>query len=164
MNVYSWFERLRFTVALFAIGVLGAMPAAVTAQPTYAQSEEEGLRGAVASFEGAYTFTVHDNRGYLDHIRLHHGTAITPIGVRLTSGMEVLIYGRNSGAFFDANEIHVIDASDVGAGSSIPVYSGFGFVNSVGVSNGYSYTPSVGLNLFGSNFHASIYQPSNVHW
>ena len=89
-----------------------AAPIAAQAQdvPSYASGAqpadgEENIHGRVASFDGAYTMTVRDERGFIDNIQLHQGTIINPTGITLQPGMSVTIYGVNRGSLLAANEI-----------------------------------------------------------
>jgi hypothetical protein len=105
---------IRFlTGAVTAAGLAGALAAPVLAQPSspsYAQrptyaSTEETIHGRVVSFDGGYDLRVRDERGFVDNVRLHQGTVISPTGLTLAAGMTVTIYGQNRGSFFAANEI-----------------------------------------------------------
>lgn len=103
----------------------GAQQVSAPAPPSYARpsygSDEETVRGRIASFDGAYTLQVRDDRGFIDNVRLQQGTVINPTGIRLAPGMSVTIYGVNSGAYLTANEIDTpYDA--YGAVPMYPVY------------------------------------------
>lgn len=93
------------------LALLPLVPSVASAQvPSYAQpaaavSDDEQIRGRVVAFDGAYSLTVRDERGFIDHIQLHPGTIINPTGLTLAPGMVVSILGFNAGAYLDANEI-----------------------------------------------------------
>jgi hypothetical protein len=89
-----------------------AAPIAAQAQviPSYAQgpsaaTAEEDVHGRVVSFDGAYTMTVRDERGFIDNVELHQGTIINPTGLTLEPGMIVNILGYDAGDYLAANEI-----------------------------------------------------------
>jgi len=95
--------RLGLATAAFA-GAM-AIPFAAQAQvPSYAAAQES-IHGKVSGFDGKYDLTVHDARGFDDHVRLHDGTVINPTGLRLAGGMTVTVYGHNDGDHFSATEI-----------------------------------------------------------
>ena len=48
-----------------------------------------------------------DDRGYDDHVSMHQGTEINPLGTRLVEGMPVTIYGHANGPTFEPNRIDV---------------------------------------------------------
>jgi hypothetical protein len=102
---------IKYVLAAFAALTLAA-PIAAQAQdaPSYARGGqvadgEENLHGRIASFDGAYTLTVRDERGYIDNVQLHQGTIINPTGLTLAPGMVVSILGYNAGPYLAANEI-----------------------------------------------------------
>jgi hypothetical protein len=93
------------TLALAAAAMLVA-PIAASAEPapSYA-SQDEQIRGTIASIGGKYTVYVRDQRGYVDTVSLHDGTIINPTGLTLAPGQSVTVLGRSDGRAFDANEI-----------------------------------------------------------
>jgi hypothetical protein len=114
---------MRTLITTLAAAVLLAAPISVNAQdlPSYAtQSGDTQIRGRVLSFDGGYTVDVRDERGYIDHVRLHRGTIINPTGLTLSSGMIVSILGYNAGTYFAANEVDTPYTFDYG----IPYYGG----------------------------------------
>jgi len=84
---------------------LATSAAAADPMPSYARGGEEAIRGRVSGFDGKYDLYVRDERGFVDHVRLHDGTIINPTGLRLSQGMRVRIYGHTDGQTFAANEI-----------------------------------------------------------
>jgi len=72
--------------------------------PSYATGKEQ-IHGRIASIRDAYSLIVRDDRDFLDTVRLRRGTIINPTGSRLTTGMRVVILGRNQGPVFAADEI-----------------------------------------------------------
>ncbi|MBD5606415.1 MAG: hypothetical protein IAI48_15200 [Candidatus Eremiobacteraeota bacterium] len=116
-----------------AAAALATLPVAVSAQPvpSYA-SQDEQIRGTIASIGGKYTIYVRDERGFVDTVSLHDGTVINPTGLTLEPGQSVTIDGRTDGHSFDANEIDTpynVDAGpydvgpDAGYVSAYPYYS-----------------------------------------
>jgi hypothetical protein len=106
---------MRFLTATAAAALIGVLAPPVLAQtsapshaalPSYA-STEETIQGRVLSFDGGYALRVSDERGFVDNVRLHQGTIISPTGLTLAPGMIVTIYGRNAGSVFAANEIDI---------------------------------------------------------
>jgi hypothetical protein len=77
---------------------------AAAPRPSYAHDEEK-ISGRISAIPGKYDLEVHDSRGFIDRIRLHDGTVINPTGLRLATGMSVVVYGVNRGTAFEANEI-----------------------------------------------------------
>jgi hypothetical protein len=97
-------------VASSILGFLGPGKAIADTTPSYATipsyaTQEQTIRGRIASINGQYGMTVRDVNGYLDNVQLHQGTVINPTGLKLVAGMSVTILGYNSGAAFQANEI-----------------------------------------------------------
>jgi hypothetical protein len=84
--------------------ILTLVAAPALAQPSYA-IKHETIHGRVAGFDGHYSLTVRDDRGYLDRITLREGTVINPTGLRLATGMQVTVVGENAGNTFVAFEI-----------------------------------------------------------
>jgi hypothetical protein len=105
--------------ALAVLGLTGmlALPLAAQAQSAADGSQDEVIHGTIASLEGQYTIYVHDQRGFVDTVRLHDGTIINPTGLTLEPGQSVEIHGRTDGHVFDANEIDTPNA-DVDSGDS----------------------------------------------
>jgi hypothetical protein len=133
----------KFLVAAAAALALCA-PLAAQAQdaPSYAQrpvpsyaSRDQAIHGRVVSFDGGYKLLVRDDRGFVDHVRLHQGTVINPTGLTLAAGMVVSIDGDNSGSYFSANEV---DTPYVFYGG-VPYYGGYPY---------WHYGPSVSLGFF----------------
>jgi hypothetical protein len=106
----------RFITAFIALAVTAvtAIPSVAFAQsapsdtPSYAApapsygSTDETIKGRIASFDGAYSLQVRDDRGYIDNVTLQQGTVINPTGIRLSPGMAVTIHGVNRGHTFAA--------------------------------------------------------------
>jgi hypothetical protein len=104
-----------------------ATPIAAFSQdlPSYAQAPQDApgdqqLRGRITNFDGGYSLTVRDERGFIDNVSLHPGTIINPTGLTLAPGMVVSILGYNAGGDFAANEIDTPYSYD----SGVPYYSG----------------------------------------
>jgi hypothetical protein len=141
-------------VAMLACGVCGIVgpgsamaesppPSYASPLPTYATAEQT-IHGRIASIDGQYSLTVHDDNGYLDTIALHHGTIINPTGLTLAPGMSVTIIGYNGGSAFVANEI---DTPYTYAGPfPTTVYYGPGWWYP---GFAYGYGPSYGLIVTG---------------
>jgi hypothetical protein len=137
-----------------------AAPIAAQAQdvPSYASGAqpadgEENIHGRVASFDGAYTMTVRDERGFIDNIQLHQGTIINPTGLTLAPGMVVSVIGYNSGPYLSANEIDTPYTIDGG----VPWYAGHPW---------YFYGPTIALGFyFGSGgwWHPNWFY-GGYHW
>jgi hypothetical protein len=136
---------IKYFLAAFAALTLVA-PVATLAQdvPSYSQQGpasnggEENLHGRIASFDGAYTLTVRDERGFIDNVQLHQGTIINPTGLTLEPGMVVSILGYNSGPYLAANEI---DTPYTFYGG-VPWYAGHAWDY---------YGPTIGLAFFFGN-------------
>jgi hypothetical protein len=101
-------------LSVFALPAIGsAQPEDSSAPsapvPSYARppahSDEETVRGRIASLNGKYDLVVNDDRGYIDNVRMHQGTIINPTGIGLRPGMSVTILGYNRGQVFEANQI-----------------------------------------------------------
>lgn len=84
-----------------------ALPSLASAQdkPSYATSDEDTVHGRIVSVDDQYNVSVRDDKGYVDHVRLHQGTIINPTGLSLHAGMTVTVLGFNSGNVLAANEI-----------------------------------------------------------
>ena len=104
------------TVAVLAAFTLASLAAPLTVQaqsvPSYAQPQysqdwqgDAQIRGRVTGFDGAYSLSVRDERGFIDAVELHPGTVINPTGLTLAPGMIVSVLGYNAGSYFAANEI-----------------------------------------------------------
>jgi len=91
--------------ALWLIAPLGAQAQSAPSYATQQYSADQNIHGRIASFDGGYSLTVRDERGYIDNVRLHPGTIINPTGLTLTPGMVVSILGYNAGSYFSANQI-----------------------------------------------------------
>lgn len=99
---------LALITALAAITPIAASAQAAPpsyAQPMVAGPQDEQIRGRIATFDGAYSLTVNDERGFVDNVQLHDGTIINPTGLTLEPGMVVSILGYNAGSYFAANEV-----------------------------------------------------------
>jgi len=83
---------------------VAAAPAYAGPVPSYA-THEDVIRGSVAGFDGKYSLSVRDERGYLDNVTLREGTIINPTGLRLAVGMNVTIRGFAQAHTFVANQI-----------------------------------------------------------
>ena len=135
--------------------LLLATPLAASAQeiPSYAYAPQvapadEQIRGRIASFDGAYTLTVNDERGFVDNVDLHDGTIINPTGLTLAPGMTVSILGYNDGSQFSANEIDTPYSYE----SGVPYYGGHRWDY---------YGPSTSLTFFFGNlgwWHGNAFQ------
>ncbi len=110
------------------IGAAAQQPASADA-PSYSRpsygSAEETVSGRIASFDGGYNLQLNDDRGFVDTIKLHAGTVISPTGLRLVPGMHVTIHGTNSGKTLAANEIdtHYFSYGAVPVRYAYPVYA-----------------------------------------
>jgi hypothetical protein len=93
--------------ALAALTLAAPIAAQAQVAPSYAASAntEEDVHGRVVSFDGAYSLTVRDERGFIDNVQLHQGTIINPTGLTLAPGMVVNVLGFDAGGFLAANEI-----------------------------------------------------------
>jgi hypothetical protein len=94
-----------------------AMPSYAAPAPSYS-STDEVIKGRISSFDGAYSLAVHDDRGFIDNVKLRQGTVINPTGIRLAAGMSVTIHGVNRGSAFEANQIDTPYSSF----AAVPVY------------------------------------------
>jgi hypothetical protein len=117
------------SLGLLSLGALLAagIPAPSQAEtPSYARpgyaSDEETIHGRIASFNGEYDMQVRDDRGFVDHVRLHTGTVINPTGLTLVPGMSVTILGYNRGSSFEANEVDTPYAPYAAQPFPVPVY------------------------------------------
>jgi hypothetical protein len=141
-----------YTAALVA-ALVPMFAQAATAQPvpSYARplpAPDQQVRGRVTGFDGAYSLTVRDERGYIDNVQLHQGTIINPTGLTLAPGMVVSVLGYNAGGYFAANEI---DTPYTFYGG-VPYYYGHPW---------YYYGPSISLGFFfgsGGWWHGGYYR------
>jgi hypothetical protein len=137
----QFMRTLRIFAAALGIAAFAAPPAAFAQQtpaapgagppPSYARQAangEETIHGRIASFDGKYQLSVHDDRGFIDNVNLHQGTVINPTGLSLQPGMAVTIMGYNRGRSFAANEIDTPYASyGYAPAYPYPVSVGIGF-------------------------------------
>ncbi|HTV72733.1 MAG TPA: hypothetical protein VME66_03380 [Candidatus Acidoferrales bacterium] len=128
--------------AVAALGLSSPLAAQAQEAPSYAQqpapsyaSQDQAIHGRVVSFDGSYDLAVRDDRGYVDHVRMHQGTIINPTGLTLAPGMVVSIDGYNAGAYFSATEIDTPYTYYEG----VPYYYGHPW---------FYYGPSVSLGFF----------------
>jgi hypothetical protein len=80
-------------------------PAAAQTLPSYARAGGDTIHGRVSGFDGKYDLSVRDDRGFVDHVKLHDGTVILPTGLTLRPGMRVTISGRPDGPVLLADEV-----------------------------------------------------------
>ncbi len=108
--------------ATAALTLAAPLAAAAQEAPSYAQvaSADEQIRGRIETFDGAYSLTVRDERGFVDNVQLHQGTIINPTGLTLAPGMVVSIIGYDDGPVLAANEVDTPYNVDAG----IPYYGG----------------------------------------
>ena len=142
-------------LAALAAALILAAPLAASAQdePSYAAtaySEDQQIRGRIASFDGDYNLQINDDKGYVDNVQLHQGTIINPTGLELAPGMVVSILGYNAGQTFDANEID----TPYTFASGVPYYAGHPW---------NYYGPTIGLSFFfggggGSWWHGDAFR------
>jgi hypothetical protein len=136
---------MRKALAALAAAFIIVAPLAARAQiaPSYSDQAYDGsgeaqIHGRILAFDGGYEVEVRDERGYVDHVRLHQGTIINPTGLTLAPGMVVSIMGYNAGSFFAANEIDTPYTFYYGR----PYYGGHPWDY---------YGPTVGLSFFFGN-------------
>jgi len=136
--------RTKILAALAALAFLTPIAAAAQDVPSYAEPnagpgyQDEQIQGRITSFDGAYSLTVQDDRGFVDNVQLHDGTIINPTGLTLAPGMVVSILGYNAGPYFAANEV---DTPYTYYGG-IPYYAGHPW---------YYYGPTISLGFFFGN-------------
>ena len=123
-------------------------PAAAPATPPSYGRADESVKGRVASFDGAYSLQVRDDRGFIDNVQLHQGTVINPTGIRLTPGMAVTVYGVNRGPVFAANEIDTPYQSY----GDYPAYMPYPYAYPYPYVYPYPYPFSLGIRI-GPGFH-----------
>lgn len=134
---------------------------AVAQPPSYARpaapSSSDVINGSIASIDGKYAITVHDDRGFIDDVHLHQGTIINPTGLTLAPGMRVTIFGYNAGSWFEANEI---DTPYHYVPRPVPVYIGPGWWYP---GFPYGYGPSYTLVVRGGGVVRRPFHPEPVH-
>ncbi len=111
--------------------VVMSLAQSASAAPGYASRDEE-IHGRISEFLGKYHITVRDDQGYVDDVSMHQGTVINPIGLTLSQGMRVTIYGHGDGDTFEADEIdtpyhHAGYAYPYPTYPVYPVYPGYGY-------------------------------------
>jgi len=136
--------------AFAAIAILAPITASAQAVPSYAQpvQPDQQIRGRIASFDGRYSLTVNDDRGFVDSVQLHDGTIILPTGLTLEPGMVVSILGYNAGGYFAANEVDTPYTNYAG----VPYYGGHPWTY---------WGPTVSLGFFFGNtgwWHGNYFQ------
>jgi len=133
--------RNKILAALTALALLAPVAAAAQDVPSYAQPapQDEQIRGRIVSFDGAYSVTVKDDRGFVDNVQLHNGTIINPTGLTLQPGMVVSILGYNAGSFFAANEVD----TPYNYYGGVPYYLGHPW---------YYWGPTISLGFFFGNY------------
>jgi hypothetical protein len=99
-----------------------AAPSYATAAPPSYGAADETIHGRIATFDGAYSLQVRDDRGFMDNVQLQPGTVINPTGLRLAAGMSVTIHGVNRGTVFGANEIDTPYQSYGADYGAVPLY------------------------------------------
>ena len=114
-------------LSIMALGLAllaSAIPSIAAAQdkPSYASSDEDTIHGRIVSVDDQYNVSVRDDKGYVDHVRLHQGTIINPTGLSLHPGMTVTVLGVNSGNVLAANEIDTPYNYSRGYAYGYPVY------------------------------------------
>jgi hypothetical protein len=112
---------------------------------------QDQIKGTVTGFDGAYIVHMRDDRGYDDHVSMHQGTEINPLGTRLVEGMPVTIYGYANGPTFEANRIDVAVAYAPNGG-----YGGYGDSGGYGGYGG-NYYAGGGYPYYGSGYYGGAY-------
>jgi hypothetical protein len=146
-------SALSLVIPMFA----SALPAAADEPgppppvPSYAEHTEH-IEGRIEHIEGKFTLRLHDVHGYIDHVRMHQGTIINPIGLTLVEGMQVRIFGRPGEHEFFADEIETPYHYAAGAPYYPPPY-GYPYVGPYvyGPGYGYGYGPGFGTNVIIEN-------------
>jgi hypothetical protein len=133
--------RNKILAAMTALALLAPVAAAAQDMPSYAQPapQDQQIHGRIASFDGAYSLTVKDDRGYIDNVQLHNGTIINPTGLTLQPGMVVSILGYNAGGYFAANEVD----TPYNYYGGVPYYLGHPW---------YYWGPTISLGFFFGNY------------
>ena len=135
-------RKTLLSIAATATLACSLAPLAASAQtPSYARPGDETIRGTVASINGKYNISVHDERGYIDDVTLRDGTIINPTGLTLAPGQSVTIAGVARGSTFLANEIDTPYTSYAAYGYPYPVYPyyGYGYGPAVRVGIGFGF-------------------------
>ena len=110
---------------VFSARLVAAADAPPVLVPSYA-TDDEHIEGRIAHIEGKYTLSVRDDRGFIDHVRLHQGTVINPIGLTLADGMRVRIFGHPADREFLADEVET-PYRHYGYGPYAPPYAPYGY-------------------------------------
>ncbi len=150
--------RNKLLAALTALTLLAPIAAAAQDMPSYAQPaapqvQDEQIQGRISSFDGAYSLTVQDDRGFVDNVQLHDGTIINPTGITLQPGMVVSILGYNAGNYFAANEVDTPYTFNGG----VPYYAGHPW---------YFWGPTISLGFFFGNpgwWHGGYFRGGYVY-
>ncbi|HTZ53776.1 MAG TPA: hypothetical protein VMB20_01840 [Candidatus Acidoferrum sp.] len=153
--------RNYFLAAFAALALLTPLAAVAQDAPSYAQpqvqagyTDDQQIQGRISSFDGAYSLTVQDSRGFVDNVELHDGTIINPTGLTLAPGMVVSILGYNAGSYFAANEV---DTPYTYYGG-VPYYAGHPW---------NYYGPTISLGFFFGNtgwWHGGYFGPARYHY
>ena len=117
-----------------------AVPGVASAQdrPSYATNDEDTVHGRIVTVDDQYNVSVRDDKGYVDHVRLHQGTIINPTGLSLHTGMTVTVLGLNQGNVLAANEIDTPYnySPALAYGAPYPFAYGYGYP-AIGVDFGF---------------------------
>jgi hypothetical protein len=97
-------KRLMSSAAIVAALVL-PLGTEADAQNAPAASGNDTIQGVIKTINGRYGLTVTDNGGGLEGVTMHQGTIINRSGLRLATGMLLIIVGHRDGSTFDANKI-----------------------------------------------------------
>jgi len=160
MDAFLTCMNKQFLAAFAALAFFAPVVAAAQQAPSYAQpaavamSDDQQIQGRISSFDGAYSLTVADDRGFSDNIQLHDGTIINPTGLTLAPGMVVSILGYNAGGYFAANEVDTPYTYSAG----VPYYAGHPW---------NYYGPTISLGFFFGNtgwWHGSYFAPGSYHY
>lgn len=100
---------------------MAAFPVAVPAQsavPSYAvppapSANQETIHGKIASYDGAVSLQVNDDRGFVDNVQLQPNTVVNPNNALLQPGSTVTIVGEARGSVFAADRIDVAGQPEV---------------------------------------------------
>jgi hypothetical protein len=120
-----------------------APPPNQSGPPSYGQNWEV-IEGRIAGIPGKYDIDVRDSHGYIDHIRLHDGTIITPTGLTLSVGMGVRVFGVNQGQVFAANQI---DTPYQNYGYAYPAYGAYSAYPAWGYGGAYPWWGGIGIGI-----------------
>ncbi len=160
MDAFLTCMNKQFLAAFAALAFFAPVAAAAQQAPSYAQpaavamSDDQQIQGRISSFDGAYSLTVADDRGFSDNIQLHDGTIINPTGLTHAPGMVVSILGYNAGGYFAANEVDTPYTYSAG----VPYYAGHPW---------NYYGPTISLGFFFGNtgwWHGSYFAPGSYHY